>query len=248
MNAEKRVASRKVRDDLILSELTVTYEVEVPWDKIDIATWLKTLPDHEYQRCAPGEHKAAGYTTDDDGTPMSINVEMIGTSLVVQQYRYEIAKRHHCHMVSISDVLTPNGWTTQQVIWDLRMEKIDDQHARYHNLVRSHPTEEFLAFIETHGQTFEEAAAARQAASANMTRLETPCTPKASHGLRAPTDRKGTRLWIPPPATNWWSTPGTSPVRPSSAWACEAGCGPARSKRRDALASSRIIELPISPT
>jgi hypothetical protein len=168
------MASRRVREDLVLSSLTVTHEVDVPWDRIDIATWLKTLPDHEYQRCAPGDHKAAGYTTDDDGTPMSINIEMIGTSLVVQQYRFEIAETHHCHMVSISDVLTPHGWTTQQVIWDLRMEKISDTRARYHNSVVSHPTEDFLEFIERQGQSFEEAAALRQEASGTHNHLETP--------------------------------------------------------------------------
>ena len=166
--------AQKVLTDLVLSSLTVSHEGDVPFDKIDIATWLKTLPDHEYQRCAPGDHKAAGYTTDDDGTPMSINIEMIGTSLVVQQYRYEIAETHHCHMVSISDVLTPHGWTTQQVNWDLKMEKINDNRARYVNSVVSHPTEEFLEFIKEQGQTFEEAAAARQDASGRHNHLETP--------------------------------------------------------------------------
>jgi NADPH:quinone reductase-like Zn-dependent oxidoreductase len=35
----------------------------------------------------PGDHEAAGYTVDDDGTPMSINVEMIGTGRVVHRAR-----------------------------------------------------------------------------------------------------------------------------------------------------------------
>jgi hypothetical protein len=52
----------------------------------------ETLPTHEYQLCAPPDHKATGYAVDDDGTPMSINVEMIGTGLVVQQYRSEVAE------------------------------------------------------------------------------------------------------------------------------------------------------------
>ena len=84
--------SAKVREDLVLSHAVVTAEVEAPFDHVDIAQWLKTLPTHEYQRCAPPDHKAAGYTVDDDGTPMSINVEMIGTGLVVQQYRFEVAE------------------------------------------------------------------------------------------------------------------------------------------------------------
>jgi len=131
----------KVRGDLELSHIVVTADVDAPFADVDIAQWLKTLPTQEYQRCAPGDHKAAGYTVDDDGTPMSLNVEMIGTALIVQNYRYEVAEAHYCKMVSISDVLTPAGWTTTQVTWELRMEQIDGDHCRYTNTVSdSNPT------------------------------------------------------------------------------------------------------------
>lgn len=163
-----------VRQDLVLSHIVVTAEVEAPFERIDIAQWLKTLPTHEYQRCAPPDHKAAGYTVDDDGTPMSINVEMIGTGLVVQQYRFEVAEPHYCKMVSLSDVLTPHGWTTSQVIWELRMEQLEGERCRYTNTVTSHPTEGFLEFITAQGQTFQEAADARQDASGRHCRKETP--------------------------------------------------------------------------
>jgi hypothetical protein len=133
--------SAKVREDLVLSHAVVTAEVEAPFDHVDIAQWLKTLPTHEYQRCAPPDHKAAGYTVDDDGTPMSSNVEMIGTGLVVQQYRFEVAEPQYCKMVSLSDVLTPLGWTSTQVIWELRMEQLDGDRCRYTNTVTSHPTD-----------------------------------------------------------------------------------------------------------
>jgi hypothetical protein len=166
--------SKAVREDLVLSHAVVTADVDAPFDRIDIAQWLKTLPTHEYQRCAPGDHEAAGYSVDDDGTPMSINVEMIGTGLVIQQYRFEVAEPHHCKMVSLSDILTPAGWTTTQVIWELRMERLDGDRCRYTNTVTSHPTEDFLAFIAEHGQTFEDAAAARQEASGRHCRVETP--------------------------------------------------------------------------
>lgn len=164
----------RVRDDLVLSHAAFTADVEARFDDVDIAEWLKTLPTHEYQRCAPGDHKAAGYTVDDDGTPMSINVEMIGSGLVVQQYRFEVAEPQYCKMVSLSDVLTPLGWTTTQVIWELKMERLDDAHCRYTNTVTSHPTEHFLSFIGEHGQTFEQAAAARQDASGRHCAIETP--------------------------------------------------------------------------
>ncbi len=168
------MVSVTVRDDLVLSHIVVTADVEARFDHVDIAQWLKTLPTHEYQRCAPPDHKAAGYTVDDDGTPMSINVEMIGTGLVVQQYRFEIAERHYCRMVSLSDVLTPQGWTKTQVIWELLMEQIDGTRCRYTNTVTSHPTEDFLEFITAQGQTFDEAAAARQDASGRHCEKETP--------------------------------------------------------------------------
>jgi hypothetical protein len=97
--------SAKVREDLVVSHAVVTTEVEAPFEHVDIAQWLKTMPTHEYQRCAPPDHKAAGYTVDDDGTPMSINVEIIGTGLVVQQYRFEVAEPQYCKMVSLSDAV-----------------------------------------------------------------------------------------------------------------------------------------------
>lgn len=166
--------STAVRGDLVLSHAVVTADVEAPFARVDIAQWLKTLPTHEYQRCAPGDHKAAGYTVDDDGTPMSINIEMIGTGLVIQQYRFEVAEAHYCKMVSLSDVLTPAGWTTTQVIWELHMEQLDGDSCRYTNTVTSHPTEDFLTFVAAQGQTFDEAAAARQDASGRHCHVETP--------------------------------------------------------------------------
>jgi hypothetical protein len=59
--------SAKVRENLVLSHAVFTAEVEAPVGHVDIAQWLKTLPTHEYQRCAPPDHRAAGYTVDDDG-------------------------------------------------------------------------------------------------------------------------------------------------------------------------------------
>ncbi|WP_329366978.1 hypothetical protein [Streptomyces sp. NBC_01483] len=169
MSTETKILSAK-----ILSASTETATIQAPLAAIDIADWLLHLPDKEYQRCAPPDHKAAGYTTTDDGRPMSINVEMIGTGLVVQHYVAEIAEKQHCHMVSLSDVLTPHGWTTVQVVWDLSVKDNSDGTLTYTNSATSHPTAEFMDFNEKNGVTFEEAAAARQAASSDHNRRETP--------------------------------------------------------------------------
>jgi hypothetical protein len=174
LNWKEKPMTVFVRDDLVLSHAVVTADVTAPFDHVDIEQWLKTLPTHEYQRCAPGDHKAAGYTVDDDGTPMSINVEMIGSGLVIQQYRFEVATPHYCKMVSLSDVFSAAGWTTTQVIWELGIEQLEGDQLRYINTVTSHPTEDFLKFIISSGQSFEDAAAARQHASGEHCLLETP--------------------------------------------------------------------------
>lgn len=163
-----------IRTDLVLSASSESHVIDVPLEKINIGGWLFALTDAEYQRCAPGDHKAAGTTVSEDGRPMSINVEMIGSGLVVQHYVGEVVGREYCRMVSTSDVLTPGGWTTVQVIWELRAEPAGDGRTRYTNTVTSHPTQEFLTFIEERGDTFEDAARARQAASGAHNARETP--------------------------------------------------------------------------
>ena len=178
------MSENRVMPDMILAQSVVTAPIDVPIEAIDIAAWLRNLPDKEYQRCAPPDHKAAGYTTTDDGRPMSVNVEMIGDRLIVQHYVYEIADRQHCHMVSLSDVLTPRGWTTSQVIWDLSVIDNGDGTCTYTNGVTSHPTTGFLAFIDKNGIGFSHAAAANQAATDDHNHRETPRY-AASIGRRA---------------------------------------------------------------
>jgi hypothetical protein len=78
----------QVLADIVLSASTETATIHAPLEAVDIRAGSGNLPDREYQRCAPPNHKAAGYTTTDDGRPMSINVEMIGTGLVIQHYVY----------------------------------------------------------------------------------------------------------------------------------------------------------------
>ncbi len=171
---ETGAPDRTVLTDRVLSHAAFTAPIDAPIEKIDIYEWLRTLPDQEYQRCAPPDHKTAGYTVNDDGKPMCICVEMIGTTLLVQHYVYEEAAPDHCHMVSTSDMLTPAGWTTCQVIWCLKAERVDDTTSTYTNTVTTHPTVEFMEFVTAHGQTFEESAAGRQAVSSDHCRRETP--------------------------------------------------------------------------
>ncbi|WP_044559529.1 hypothetical protein [Azospirillum sp. B4] len=172
--------------DRILSQSAYSHEVDVPIEKIDIANWLFTLPEAEYLRCCSPDHIAAGVTTTDDGRRMSINVEMIGTGLVVQHYVAEEAGKTYCRMNSISDVFTANGRTQVNVVWELIAEATEDGRTRYTNRVTARPTDAFMGFLAQHGITYEDAAAARQAAGGDHNRRETPLFAEsiARHALR----------------------------------------------------------------
>ena len=163
-----------IRTDLLLSQSAFRQTVKAPIYRVDIATWLFHLPEAEYQRCCIPDHIAAGYTSSDDGRPMSINVEMIGSGLVIQHYVGEITEKRYCKMVSTSDVFSADGRSRVQVIWELRMEAADRERCEYTNTVTAHPTEEFLDFIKTHGIPFEQASRDRQAAFGDHNRRETP--------------------------------------------------------------------------
>ena len=160
--------------DTVLSLSAFSADMDVPLGQIDIADWLFNLPEAEYRRCCVPDHIAAGTTVTDDGRRMSINVEMIGTALVVQHYVAEEAGKTYCRMNSISDVFAPNGRSQVNVVWELIAEAIDEKTTRYTNRVTAHPTDAFMAFLKEHNVTFETAAAARQAAGGDHNHRETP--------------------------------------------------------------------------
>ncbi|MDE1918460.1 MAG: hypothetical protein KGJ57_21640 [Sphingomonadales bacterium] len=160
--------------DQILSQSAYSHEIDVPLAKIDIADWLFSLPEAEYLRCCVPDHIASGITTSDDGRRMVVNVEMIGSGLVVQHYVAEEARPDYVRMNSISDVFTANGRTQVNVLWELIAEDTGNGRTRYTNRVTARPTDAFMDFLDQHGLRFEDAAAARQAAGGDHNRRETP--------------------------------------------------------------------------
>jgi hypothetical protein len=74
-----------------LSNSAYSHIIHAPIEKVDIAGWLFTLPEAEYCRCCPPDHISCAATTTDDGRKMSINVEMIGKTLMVQHFVAETA-------------------------------------------------------------------------------------------------------------------------------------------------------------
>jgi hypothetical protein len=159
--------------------------INAPIEKVDIADWLFKLSVAEYQRCCPPDHIACGATSTDDGKPMSIHVEMIGRTLMIQHYVAETATPTFCRMVSVSDAFMPNGRTRVQVIWTLGVKRIDDESCEYTNSVAAHPTAQFMKFIAEHKISFENAVVAPKGLAGTITVARRRSLPPASSAKRA---------------------------------------------------------------
>jgi hypothetical protein len=160
-------------DDNKLVESSFSAPVNAPIEQVDIPAWCFALPDDEYQACSPA-HIAAGATTAPDGRRMSINVEVIGGSLMVQHYVEDIAEPHHLRLVSHSDVVTPTGRTYIDVVWDLRVTKVDDDSCEFTNTVHTTAPAEMLDFLGKQGIPIDAFRAARTPNSVAHNRQETP--------------------------------------------------------------------------
>jgi hypothetical protein len=111
-------------EDNTLVQSSFSATINAPIEKADLPSWCFRLPESEYQSCSPA-HCSAGAATTSDGRRMSINVEILGGSLMVQHYIEEIGQPDHLRLVSNFDVFTPTGRTKISVIWDLSVKKTD---------------------------------------------------------------------------------------------------------------------------
>ncbi|MGB2603916.1 MAG: hypothetical protein WBC78_09985 [Candidatus Sulfotelmatobacter sp.] len=95
-------------EDNTLVKSSFSATIRTPIEHVDIPSWCFGLSESEYQSCSPA-HVSAGVTTTPDGRRMSINVEVLGGSPMVQHYVEEIAEPDHLRLVSSSDIFTPTG-------------------------------------------------------------------------------------------------------------------------------------------
>jgi len=117
---------------------------------------------------------------------MSINVEILGGSLMVQHYVEEIGKPDHLQLVSNSDVFTATGRTKIGVIWDLAVRKMDDETCEFTNTVQSCFTPELTNFLAQQGIPVDLFRAGRKPISEAHNHQETPMFAKSieRHALR----------------------------------------------------------------
>jgi len=142
-------------------------------DKVDIPEWCFALSEREYQGCSPA-HVSAAVTTAPSGQRMSINVEVIGGSLMVQHYVETLSRKDHLVLDSDSDVFTPTGRTSIHVTWELSVRQLDKGRCEFTNRVRSYATEEMLNFLARQGIPFDQFRTQRQPASIAHNKGETP--------------------------------------------------------------------------
>jgi hypothetical protein len=165
-------------EDNTLVESSYTARIDAPIEKIDLPAWCFAMPESEYQACSPA-HCSAGSTTAPDGRRMSINVEILGGSLMVQHYVEEIAQPNHLRLVSNSDLFTPSGRTKVGVIWDLTVRKIDGATCELINTVHSSATPELLDFLGRQGIPWDVFRTGRKPISEAHNQQETPLFAKS---------------------------------------------------------------------
>ena len=85
-------------EDNTLVKSSFLATINAPIESVDIPSWCFTLPESEYQSASPA-HNTCGATTAPDGRRMSINVEILGGSLMVQHYIEEIGEPDHLRLV-----------------------------------------------------------------------------------------------------------------------------------------------------
>jgi hypothetical protein len=167
-----------MENELIIVDSSFSARIYAPIEKINIPEWCFHLPEHEYLSCSPA-HVAAGFTTSPEGKRMSINVEILGGSPMVQHYIEQLAEPTHLILQSLSDVFTPTGRVNIYVHWELSVKKIDDNTCEFTNRVISRPTEGFLNALERQGIPFDLFKTQRQPVSIYHNQTETPLFAKS---------------------------------------------------------------------
>ncbi|MGH6736072.1 MAG: hypothetical protein ACRECX_08335 [Methyloceanibacter sp.] len=105
--------------------------IDHPADGIDLAKWLSTMTDREYQACSRS-HRAAG-TFREGKTFGMVNVESIGGHLLIQHYLAKKAAANHVLMHSTNTrVYVMHVFpATIEVIWTLAVEPRDHNSAEF---------------------------------------------------------------------------------------------------------------------
>jgi hypothetical protein len=160
--------------DTVIAKAVADATIHAPVGSIDLAEWVFTLTDSEYQACSQN-HIAAATTRTPEGKRMSINVERVG-NLMVQHYVEDLADRSACRLVSHSDSLGPDivSRTTVIVIWAFTVDAVDSGTTKFTNVVEVRTAPGYLEELDKRGLPFATASEAAQRALSAHNAEETP--------------------------------------------------------------------------
>jgi hypothetical protein len=161
----------KIADEIVDSSFNAV--INAPIEKIDLPGWVFNLSESEYQGCSAA-HVAAGKTIGANGKRMSINVEVIGGTPMVQHYQEELSGPHHIVLTSFSDVFASSGRFVIHVQWELSVRAISATQCEFTNRVITHATDQLIKGLEKQGIPIELFKAQRQPISIDHNRKETP--------------------------------------------------------------------------
>jgi hypothetical protein len=93
------------------------------------------LTDAEYQQRSIA-NIAGGAIRSLDGKRMSINVEMAGPALMVQQnWTEEVADKQHCRLVSLSVMFNQQQRTKVHLAWGMTVKPLSESRCNFTNSI-----------------------------------------------------------------------------------------------------------------
>ena len=158
-------------DDMVESSVTAT--INAPIDKIVYSRMVRHTLRARRPWMVSGAYPDEP-TTAPDGKRMSINVEIIGGSLMVQYYVETLGRKDHLALESVSDLTTPTGRTTIHILWEISGKSIDATRCELTNRVRSKAPKEFVTFLDRQGIPLDLFRSQRLSVSVNGNQAETP--------------------------------------------------------------------------
>ncbi|MFT3793337.1 hypothetical protein [Flavobacterium sp.] len=130
----------------MLAESTAKALIHAPIGHINLTEWLFTLKSDEYRSCSKS-HLAAGSSFTPDGKRMSLNVEKVADTLLIQHYVEDISEKQLCRVQSVSDSFSAMGNTTLGVVWEVSVKAVSDRSCELSNRVVILQTEQFAQML-----------------------------------------------------------------------------------------------------
>lgn len=130
----------------MIAESTTKAFIHAPIENINLTEWLFTLKSEEYRSCSKS-HLAAGSSMTPDGKRMSLNVEKVADTLLIQHYVEDISEKQLCRVHSVSDSFSAMGNTTLGVVWEVSVKPINNNSCELSNRVVTLQTEQFAELL-----------------------------------------------------------------------------------------------------